>query len=68
MKRLLLALVVGAALAYGSYRYFAVVPELRAREVEQGQQTLQSTKDRLNAAAAESQKRADDLEKKMGGQ
>jgi len=66
MKRLLLALIVFAALSYGWYRYFSIVPELRTKEVEQGQRVLQETKARLNAAAAEEQKRADEMAKKAG--
>jgi hypothetical protein len=68
MKRLLLAILAGAALAYGAYRYFGIVPDLRAKEVREGQKVLDTTRDKLNAAAAEAQKRADQAAGAMPGE
>ncbi len=68
MKRLLLALAAGAALAYGVYRYFGIMPELRAKEAEQGHHLLEDTKARLDKAAEEAQKRADQAARPMPGE
>jgi uncharacterized membrane-anchored protein YhcB (DUF1043 family) len=63
MKRLLLAVLAGAAIAYGAYRYYGIVPELRAREVQEGQKVLEQTKERLEKSSAEEQKHLDEAAK-----
>ena len=68
MKRLLLAVLAGGALAYGTYRYLGSISDTRAQEVKQGQQLLQNTKETLDREAAAAQKRADEAAKPMPGE